>query len=227
MTAKTRGRRRNGAADEQPSATPTGDGQGRDATFDDVIERFSIEVAREGISDELGASAAVLRGSIALREMQADAARRTQAMHEKAVEQLQSARSVAELASVGMMLTQGNAEAVVRYWTDYAGIATRTALESWNEAIGALARTQQIVQAAGRQWLDAAAAVRPDVVEAQVEHVTTPVTSSPLVWPTQEAVREAISAGTRSWNEWLGSAMPAAAQFMEAAAAAATPPTRH
>ena len=227
MTAKTRARRRNGAADEQQhSDASAGNGERRGATFDNVVDRLSIDVARESIGDELVASAAMLRGSIALREMQAEAARRTQAAHEQAQEQLRSARSVSELTGVGLMLARADAEACVRYWADYASIAARIALESWNEAVGALARAQGIAQAAGRHWLDAAAAARPEVVEAQVEHATTPITSSPLVWPAQEAVREAMNAGARGWNEWLATAMPTAAQFVEAATAAAMP-TRH
>lgn len=221
MSDKTRTRRRaNGAASEGHSTAAADNGtRTGDAGADSAVERWSFGFARECIADELGAGNALLRGSLALREMQIDAARRTQAMHAQATEQLQSATSVGELGSIGLMLARADAEAALRYWSDWAGIVAKSSVETMNEAMGAWTRAQGIAGTFGQQWLEAAAAARPDQLEAQVEHVTTPLTSSPFVMPAQEAVREAMTLGARNWSEWLGSTMPAMAKALQTAAA--------
>lgn len=209
-----RGKLGNGLGHGSTNGGPAGKRQDehRDGGFENVLERWSFGVAKESLAEELGVSSAVLRGAMAVREMQIEAARRTHAAHAKAAEQAKAAHSVGELSSVGLMVAQADAEGAVRYWSELASIVAKSGLESWNEAFGAWARTQGIAQSVGQQWLEAAASARPETLEAQVEHATTPVTSSPFVWPAQEAVREAMTVGARSWNEWLGNAVQAATQ---------------
>lgn len=219
MSDKTRTRRRNDAASGSHSDTPATTAERRESSIDNVLERWSFGVAKEGVADEIGVSNALLRSALALREMQIDAAKRTQATHEKAAEQLKSARSVAEVTSVGLMLAQADAEGAVRYWSEMAGIVAKGGFDGWSEAFRALTRTSGIAQSFSQHWLETMASAKPETVAAQVEHATTPVTSSPLVWPAQEAVREAMSLGARNWNEWLGSTMPAMAQAIGAATA--------
>lgn len=233
MTDKTPARRRSGTVSDSssaPSAAATAATQTRrpaerrDGSFDNVLERWSLGIVKEGMAERLGASTAMLRGAVALRELQIEAARRTQATHEKAAAQLRSARSLTELTSIGLMLTQADAEGAVRYWSGLAGIVANSGFEAWSEAFGALTRANGIAHSLGQHWLEATASAKPETLAAQIEHATTPVTSSPFVWPAQEAVREAMTLGARNWNEWLGSAVPAVTQAIEAATA---PPTRH
>ena len=221
MSDKTRTRRRNGAANGSHSGAPTA-AERREGSVDNVLERWSFGIAKEGVADEIGASNAVLRSAVALHEMQIDAARRTQATHEKAAEQLKSARSIAEVTSIGLMLAQADAEGAVRYWSEMAGIVAKGSFEGWSEAFKALTRANGIAQSLSQHWLGVMASANPEMIQAQVEHATTPLTSSPLVWPAQEAVREAMTLGARNWNDWLGSAMPAMAQAIGAVTATAT-----
>ena len=229
MTDRSRSRRRNGGAQEgahvahATNTAATHKNERRDDTFQNVIERWSFDVAKEGLNQELGTTNAVLRGALAIRDMQIDAAKRTHQTHEQAGKRVESARTLAELTSVGLMIAQADAEGAVRYWTEMAGIVARSSFETWNEAFGAFTRMQSVAATLGQHWLEAASAARPETLEAEVQHVTTPLTSSPFVWPAQEAVREAMTLGAKNWNDWLGSTVPAMAQALEAAAA----PTRH
>jgi hypothetical protein len=227
MNERTKARRRNGGAQgEAPetqdfaaplAGTAEGEDERRDKTFESVFERWSFGVAKEGLAEELGTTGALLRGAVALREMQIAAARRTQEMHELAGKRLASARSLTDVTSIGLMVTQADAEAVVRYWTDMAGIVTKSGIESWNEALASWTRLQGTAASFGQHWLEtaASASMRPEMLEAEVQHVTTPVTSSPFVWPAQEAVREAMTLGARNWSEWIGNAVPGMAQITQ------------
>jgi hypothetical protein len=209
MTTTTKAKRRNGAANtHHRGADAAHDTEHRDTSLDDAVERWQLGLAKEGLHDELTASNALLRGAQALREMQISAARSTQRAHAKAAEQLAAARSVSELSRVAMQLAQTDTEAALRYWTDWAGIAVRTGLDSWNDALGMFARAQALTQEAAQRWSDAAAAAKPETLQAQVEHVTTPLTASPLVWPAQEALREMVSLGSRPW--WWAASAPEA-----------------
>lgn len=203
----------NGAAHDDAGNTAPPGNERHGSSFDNVLERWLFGVAKEGLTEELGTANAMLRGALAVREMQIETARQTQAAHEHAVEQMASARSLAELSSVGLMIAQRNAEGAVRYWSQFGAIVANSGLESWNAAAGACLRAQGIAQSLGQA----------DTLEAQVEQLTLPVTSSPFAWPAQQAVREVMTLGARNWNEWVASAAPAVAKVVEAATAAPTP----
>jgi hypothetical protein len=40
-------------------------------------------------------------------------------------------------------------------------------------------------------------------IEAEVEHVVSPLAASPFAWPAQEATRQAMTLATAAWNDWL------------------------
>jgi hypothetical protein len=42
-----------------------------------------------------------------------------------------------------------------------------------------------------------------EMIEAEVEHVLSPMAASPLVWPAQEATRQAAQMAANTWNDWL------------------------
>jgi hypothetical protein len=209
MTTTSGTKRRNGA----PAARHRADAahvehRDNDIRLDDVVEHMQLGLAKEGLHDELTASSALLRGAQALREMQIEAARSTQRAHAQAAEQLAAARSVTDVSRVALQLAQTDAEAALRYWTDWTGIAVRTGLDGWSDALGMVARAQALVQQAVQQWGDVAATAKPEALQAQMEHLSAPMAASPLVWPAQEALREMVSLGSRPW--WWA-ANPAAA----------------
>lgn len=227
MSERNSPRRRASAADQRHD-TASGDGRDqqperRAASFQNVAERFAFGVAKEGLAEELGTGDALLRGMVALQEAQSAAARHTGQAHAEARRQMASARSVVELNAIGLSVLQADVDASLRYWGEAANIASRSAFEAWNEAFSTATRLQTVAQTAALHWMQAAASARPEILESQLEHLTTPLTSSPLVWPAQEAIREAATLSTRGWNDWLGLAVAGS----EEAAQAATDAQRH
>jgi hypothetical protein len=188
------------------------DGERRAQTVDNVLERWRHGVVKQGLDSEIGASNAVLRAALALRRMQAEAAQRTQAAHEQAHERLGSARSVAEVASLGLALAQSDAQGALRYWSETMNIAMRSLVEGWSEAMGAFARAQGLAGETSRHWIDTTGrrGAAAESAEAESSSATPPLAAA--FWPTQETVRDAMNLGARTWNDWL-SAMPSAAAW--------------
>jgi hypothetical protein len=191
----------------------------RALTVDNLLERSRHSAVKEGLGSELSASEALLRSALALREMQAQAAQRTREAHGQAQVRLRAARSVAEAAGIGLQLAQTDAQAALRYWGETSEILLRGALDGWADSLGALARAQALASESWRHWLNVAAqpaAATGDATESTVQPQPAAHAQPPLSWPTQDAVREAMTLGARSWNEWL-SAMPSTNLFGGAA----------
>jgi hypothetical protein len=175
------------------------------AAIDAMLDDWSQSAAKEQIAWEISASNAVLRNAQALREAQLDATMRAQQAHEQCALQLEEANSINDLAVVQMSLAQAEAQSVFEYWAKLNESTTRGMLEACAEAANGCVRWQN---AAWSAWLRLSQlrALLPrnaEELEAEVEHVTNPVTASPLVWPALEATRQAMTLATNSWNDWL------------------------
>lgn len=83
--------------------------------------------------------------------------------------------------------------------------ATRQAFDAWKTASDEWFRLHAAAWNAAAEWVGAMeeGSGDPERVEAEVEHVVNPLAASPLVWPMQEASRQAMTFASSAWNDWL------------------------
>jgi hypothetical protein len=79
------------------------------------------------------------------------------------------------------------------------------AFEFWKQGAQGWVQFNEAAWKAAGQWMgalpnDSAGLER---MEAEVEHVVSPVAASPFIFPAQEATRQAMSLATAAWNDWL------------------------
>jgi len=186
---------RSAAADAQANGNP----------IDIALEDWSESAAKEQIAWEISATTALLRSMQTLREVQLEAAQRAQEAHEQAAAQLKKAHGIGELAAVQMDLARADAEGAMQLMGKLGELSTKSALELWSESAAGYVKLQNAAWSALLQFSKVQAALPPsaEVLEAEVEHITNPVTSSPLVWPAQEATRQAMTLAASTWNDWL------------------------
>ncbi|HET9646094.1 MAG TPA: phasin family protein [Burkholderiaceae bacterium] len=177
----------------------------RDATFDGALDTWSTITAKEQLSWEIASTVSLLRNAEAVREAQHEVAKRAEAAHEQAAEQVKQARGIAELAAIQLELARVDTESAFDYWSRMGELSTRTALETINEAASGIARLQSATMDAFAACarLQSTLAQTPEVLEAEVEHVTNPFTSNPFLWPMQEAARQAMTMASSAWNDML------------------------
>ena len=198
---RTRGRRKTAApAHAQARSTDTPDAA-LDGTLDPLAEQATRDLAAWG----LGASTALLRVVQAVQEVQLEAAREACKLQEQAVSQLASAHSAADLAQWQMTLAQSGGQVAMQSMSRIGEVATRQAFDAWKEASDGWGRLQGAAWSAAAQWFNGVAgqSADPELVEAEVEHVVSPLAASPFVWPVQEASRQAMTLASAAWNDWL------------------------
>lgn len=186
---------RSAAADARANGNP----------IDIALDDWSENSAKEQVAWEISAATALLRSVQALREAQLEAARHAQQALEQAAAQLKKAHGIGEVAAVQVELARADAEGAMQLLGKVGELTTKSALEMWNESAAGYARLQNAAWSSLLQFSKAQAALpgSAEVLEAEVEHITNPVTSSPLVWPAQEATRQAMTLAASTWNDWL------------------------
>ncbi len=184
-------------------------------TIDTTLDAWSAQATRDQLAWEISACTAWLRGAKALREAQMQSAEQTEAAYLKAAEQLMSARGIDEFANIQFELLRQDAEQAMQYWQRMSEVLTRSLAEVYQEATAGWTRASESAMNGFNQWgkFQASLPQTADMVEAEVEHVANPLAASPMMWPMQEASRQAFDVASRTWNEWLqwGNRLPAAA----------------
>jgi hypothetical protein len=210
MASNSRARRR-ADAEKAPVDLPAAAAPAEDTTLDGVIDGYSETTAREQLAWEIATCTAWLRGAQAVRETQLAASRRAQEAHESAARQLQRAQSPSDIAAVQLSLARSNAEGALMLAAELGRVAASNAVELWNESATGLARLHSAAWTSAVQWGRIQARMPQDeAIEAEVDHVTSPIAASPLVWPAQEATRQAMTLAASTWNDLLS--WPAAAE---------------
>lgn len=173
--------------------------------IDIVLDDWSESAAKEQIAWEISAGTALLRSAQSMREAQLEAARSAQEAYEQAAQHLKKAHGIGELAQVQMELARADAEGAMQLFSKLGELTTKSALEMWSESATGYAKLQNAAWSALVQFskVQATLPASAEVLEAEVEHMTHPVTSSPLVWPAQEATRQAMTLAASTWNDWL------------------------
>jgi len=195
------------AGNPSPQEAPAESAEAAPPAIDSTLDAWSSQAARESLSWQIDTCRALLRGAKAVREAQVQAAERAEASYLKAAEQLLSARSVADIGSLQLELLRANAEESLQHLTHLGELATRGWAETLQQAAEGWTRLGAAAWEGALQWSrwQASLPASADLVEAEMEHVTNPIAASPMVWPAQEATRQAMSLAAQTWNDWLGS----------------------
>lgn len=168
-------------------------------------EAWPIQASRDHLAWEIATFSAVLRGAKALREAQMQAAEAAEQAHLQAAERLLTAAGLDDLADIQLQLMRAQAEQAMQHWGHLAELAARGSLDAMQEAIAGWARASVSTWSGMSQWARWPAALQAtaEQAEAEVEHVANPMAASPLVWPAQEATRQAIDLANATWNDWM------------------------
>jgi len=186
------------AAPPEPSAAPAA------TSAMDSLEDWTAQTTREQLATEIAACRAVLRGARAVREVQLQAAERAESTHLKAAEQLAQANGFPDVARIQLDLLQADFDQALQYWTRLSEASVRTLFDTLQESAAHWTRLNTGAWEAWTQWsqLQAKAALRSDIAEAEMEHVANPLAASPLFWPMQEAARQTLDAAHAAWHDW-------------------------
>lgn len=203
-SSSARARRRAPAADATPTPASPAAAPADDGTLDGVIDGYSEATAKEQLAWEIAACTAWLRGAQAVRETQLAASRRAQEAHESAAAQLKQARTPSDIAAVQLALVRSNAEGALALAAELGQVAAKNAVDLWSESAAGFTRLHGAALQGLLQWTRVQARMPQDeAIEAEVEHVTSPIAASPLVWPAQEATRQAMTLAASTWNDLL------------------------
>ena len=79
------------------------------------------------------------------------------------------------------------------------------AFDFWKEGAAGWMQFNEAAWKAAAQWFGGLSKESADLerIEAEVDHVVSPMAASPFVWPAQEAARQAMTLATATWNDWL------------------------
>jgi hypothetical protein len=175
------------------------------ASIDTTLDHWSNDSWREQLSLGIDAMSWLFSAAQSLREVQLTSARRAEAAQLNAAEQLKTAHGLADFNRLQLELARDHAQTMVDHCNRFTEAASRHAVEAMTAVIDHMARLQNLGWSTLAQWsqLQAAMPQQPDIVEAELEHLTNPLAASPFAWPAQEATRQAFTLASSAWNDLL------------------------
>lgn len=188
------------AADARPVDTPA------DAsTLDAALSGWTIDTGRAQAAWGMSILATVISATKSAREVQREAAERAESACLEAGRRLQSASDWTQAASAQADWLRSQSDESLRYWSRLAEIATRSSAETFQQSIEGWSKASTAAMEGMTRWAQVQAALptTPEVMEAEAEHLTNPLSASPLGWPAQEAMRQGLGFATSLWNDWV------------------------
>ncbi|NML14587.1 phasin family protein [Azohydromonas caseinilytica] len=175
------------------------------ATLDSVINSWGERTTREQLRWQLSALNAALRGTQELGQAQAELSQQLLQSLERLGQQLQDARNLSDLATVQTSLAQADFDGLLRLSRRLTELGTNQALQLCQEASNGLVRLQSAYWESALNWLRLQTHFGGDseMLQAEVEHVLSPMAAGPLMWPLQEATRQMAQMAASGWNDWL------------------------
>ncbi|WP_028997496.1 phasin family protein [Azohydromonas australica] len=176
-----------------------------EATLDEVINGWGERVGREQLRWHLAAINAMLSGTQHLGEAQAELSRQVMQGLQQLDGELGEARNLSDLASVQASLARADFDALLRFATRLTELGTDQWLQVAQATGNGLLRLQSAYWESALNFfkLQAALGGSSEMIEAEVEHVLSPMAASPLMWPAQEAGRQVAQMAANGWNDWL------------------------
>jgi hypothetical protein len=174
-------------------------------TLDEVINGWGESTAREQVRWQLSALNAALRGVEQLGEAQAELSRQFQSRLVELEGQLGEARNLSDLATLQASVARTDFDAVARFCHHLVERGTDQWLHLCQESGNGLVRLQSAYWESALNWfrLQTYFGGDSEMIQAEFEHVLSPMAASPLVWPAQEATRQAAQLAANGWNDWL------------------------
>lgn len=174
-------------------------------TLDEVLNGWSESTVREQLRWQLSAVTAALRGTQQLGQAQDELSQQVIQGLERLDAELRDARNLSELASVGTSLARVDFNGLMRLCTRLTQLGTDQWLKLAQETGNGLVRLQSAYWESALSFcrLQTSLGGSSEMIEAEVEHVLSPMAASPLMWPAQEATRQAAQLAANGWNDWL------------------------
>lgn len=179
------------AASNEPAALPS--------------EGWGERAAREQLRWQLASAQAAVRSLHQLGAAQIELGRQLQESLDGIAARLQQARGLDEITAVQASLAQADAEGVLRHASRLAQLQAEALMQLLQEASSGFGRLHGACWAGLLNWLRVQTQTggSSEMIEAEVEHVLSPMAASPLLWPAQEATRQAAQMAANNWNDWL------------------------
>ena len=176
-----------------------------DTTLDEVINGWGERMGREQLRWHLAAINAMLSGTQHLGEAQAELSRQVIQGLQQLDGQLGEARNLSDLARVQASLARADFDALLRFATRLTELGTDQWLQVAQATGNGLLRLQSAYWESALSFfkLQTALGGSSEMIEAEVEHVLSPMAASPLMWPAQEAGRQVAQMAANGWNDWL------------------------
>lgn len=175
------------------------------SSLDAALSGWAMETSRAQMACAMSVFGALVGASRAVREVQRDTAERAEAACEQAGERLQSARDLTHAATLQAEWLRAQGDEALRYWTRLSEIAGESGAQTFQRALEGWTRASTAAFEGMSHWarVQAALPTSAEAIEAEAEHLTNPLSASPLAWPAQEAVRQGVGLATSLWNDWL------------------------
>lgn len=194
---------------ERPASANEPRAAGAATTLDEVINGWGESTMREQLRWHFSTLNAALRGAQQLGQAQAELSTQIQQRLALLEDQLGDARNLSDLATVQAGLAHADFDAVMRFCHRLTELSTNQWLQIWQSTGNGMVRLQSACWESALNWcrLQTYFGGDSDMFQAEVEHVLSPMAASPLVWPAQEATRQAAQMASQmassTWNDWL------------------------
>ena len=180
---------------DQPAAAPEHEHVDAWAGYGKALCKLQIETAL-----------AMLRQGQTLREAQLATNQKARAQHEQAAQELEAIPSLADAFSVQISLLQSNLQGALDHWNRIGEACSTGQADAFARIADAWLKLPTSLLDSAQQWSQLRSKEGPaamEEIEASVDHLVNPALASPMLWPAQEAAREAMSLATTALNDWL------------------------
>lgn len=194
---------------DRPASANEPHAAGAANTLDEVINGWGESTMREQLRWHFSTLNAALSGAQQLGQAQAELSGQIQQRLAQLEGQLRDARNLSDLATVQAGLAHADFDTAMRFCHRLAELGTNQLLQVWQATGNGLVRMQSACWESALNWcrLQTYFGGDSDMFQAEVEHVLSPMAASPLVWPAQEAARQATQMASQmannTWSDWL------------------------
>ncbi|WP_140626322.1 phasin family protein [Methylibium rhizosphaerae] len=165
-----------------------------------------LQLGKVELTAQVEAAQALLRTAEAVRQAQLEANQKAQAAHAQVAEQIDSVGNLNDVVGLQLTLLREDLQGALAHWTHLAEVTSAAVLDGFTRGTESASRLQSSFWGSALQWTQLAQTDAPgaaEEIEASVDHVVNPLIASPLLWPSQEAAREAMTLANSAWKDWF------------------------
>jgi hypothetical protein len=165
-----------------------------------------LQFGKAELAAQIDATQSLLKAAEAIRHAQIDANQKAQAAHAQVAAQIDSVSNLNDVVGLQLTLLREDLQGALAHWTHLAEVSSAAVLDGFTRSTESASRLQSSFWGSALQWTQLAQTDAPgaaEEIEASVDHVVNPLIASPLLWPTQEAAREAMTLANSAWKDWF------------------------